>query len=55
MSTACELINNDISTLLEGRDLLQFKKIDDSLKSFKERKEADSSIKVGCNVTAAVT
>ena len=34
MANACEIINTEMSTILQGKDLIQVKKIDDSLKSF---------------------
>lgn len=40
MTVACNLINKEVSLLLQGKDLLQFKKIDDILKTFKDRREA---------------
>lgn len=56
MSVACNLINNEVSQLLQGKDLLQFKKIDDVLRNFKDRREAEHpDVKVGSNVTAAVS
>jgi enolase len=53
MSKACDLINQ-LSLLLVGKDLTQFKKIDDAIKNFKIRKEEQGET-VGINVTSAVS
>ena len=39
MKAVCEVINGEISKLLEGRDILALKKNDDALKNFRTRKQ----------------
>jgi len=55
MSKACEVINEQLSHLLKGKDLSLFKKIDDQLKTFKSREEEDPEIKIGTNIISAVS
>ena len=53
MQKACDLINQ-LSPQLVGKDLTQFKKIDDTIKNFKIRKE-EAGETVGLNITSAVS
>lgn len=53
MQKACDLINQ-MSALFVGKDLTQFKKIDDVIKKFKKQHEDEANI-VGLNVTSAVS
>jgi hypothetical protein len=40
MSEACKIINTQVSELLHGKDLVNFKKNEDALKNFKSKMEA---------------
>lgn len=42
MSKAAELINDQISPMLKGKDIMQFKKIEDQLRNFKLRHEEET-------------
>ena len=53
MQKACDLINQ-LSPSLVGKDLTQFKKVDDALKNFKNKREEQGET-VGLNVTSAVS
>lgn len=54
MKTACELINQNISPMLAGRDLYLFKKLEHLLLNFKYKRE-DQGVTVGPNVIGAVS
>ena len=53
MNEACMIINTQVSELLHGRDLVNFKKNEDALRNFKNRMEAQDQ-KIGPNITNAV-
>jgi len=54
MKTACDLINNQVNQVLQGKDLFLYKKIDGYLNNFKTKREAQGE-KIGPNITAAVS
>ena len=54
MSKACQIITEELSVLLAGKDLLQFKKIGELLHSFKAKYEATNWVVIGANVLTAV-
>lgn len=54
MSKACQIITEELSALLAGKDLLQFKKIGELLLSFKAKYEATNWVVIGGNVLTAV-
>ena len=53
MEQACGIINEQVTELLQGKDLNTFKKIEDALKNFKVKKEEQGQ-KIGPNITNAV-
>jgi len=55
MKNACEIITKQVSPMLHGRDVTLFKKLDDALKTFKEREEEDGDVKIGSNIIVAVS
>lgn len=55
MGMVCEIINTQVSALLEGKDLLALKKNDDLLKVFKARKAENDNLTIGKNVLSAVS
>ena len=54
MTNACDIINNQISQLIEGKDLFIFKKIDHALSGFQSRKNENDE-KIGPNIICAVS
>lgn len=55
MLNACEIINGPLSDMLKEKELLPIKKIDDTLKIFKERNEEDGDKFIGSNIIHAVS
>lgn len=49
---ACRIINNDISPLLKGRDILGLKKIDDTLIAY-QKKKAEQDVQINDNIIRA--
>lgn len=55
MKAVCDVINGEVSKLLEGRDILTLKKNDDALRTFRTRKLENEQVSIGKNVVSAVS
>lgn len=55
MTKACEIINGSLSNMLKDKELVPIKKLDDSLKMFKERAEEDGDDFIGTNIISAAS
>jgi hypothetical protein len=55
MTKACEVINGPLSEVLKDKELVPSKKVDDALKTFKDRGEEDGDAVIGTNIIHAVS